>query len=250
MYVTIDSIVKSFLLRKEYPMHWYLVCLKHAADCVRDLRVTSLPYVQTTMVTVNEYGAFDLPEDFESLIRIGYMNGQYVVPLVQGKGTMNRMVLRNSSGAPVPYDQTQSRGYYSNYWMANWFGSNMFGETAGGYFGYGAGYETDLFEVIPERNQVQVSQELAALTLVFDYMGDINHPNNLTQIPAVAQACIEQYIAWQLKEHGRHYSKGEAKDDERMFKKQRDILRAQIDPLSKEDILRIFRRGYHGANKA
>ena len=249
-YVTVDSIVKSFLLRKEYPMHWYLVCLKHAADCLRDLRVTSLPWIETTTLTVNEYGAVDYPDGFESLLRIGVVNGQFVVPLVQGKGTMNRAVLRDSNGAPVPYGDPSRRNLLSNSWVNSWFSVNMYGENVGGVYGYGAGPEADLFQLMPERRQIQVSQELAGLDVVVDYTGDINHPSNMSRIPAIAQSTIEQYIAWQLKENGRHYSKAEAKDDERMFKKERDILRANINPLRKEDFLRIFRRGYHGANKA
>lgn len=231
-------------------MHWYLICLKHAADCFRDLRTHSIPYMQTAKVTVNEYGAVDLPADFESLVRIGYVNGQYVLPLVKGKGTMNRLVFTDESDNPIPYDAPVTNGFTGGWWLNTWFNASLNGQYFGGNFVHGAGFETDLYEIMIERNQIQVSQEMAGQELIFDYIGDINHPNNLTRIPAIAQKTIEQYIAWQLKENSRTYSKSEAKDDERMYKKERDILRANIDPLSKEDFLRIFRRGYHGGQKS
>lgn len=248
-FITLNSIADSWLLKREYPDHWYLIALKHATDCVRNLRITSLPIVKTAVLTVNEYGAIDYPVDYSSMVRLGVRNGQFVIPLVQSRGSMNRVPNRDANGQEVPYG-TPSVRTNAYMWMVNWYNTGLYRGVNSTNFGHGAGYESDLFQEFPERQQIQISEEMIGKTVVLDYIPDLNSCDHLTQIPAFAQPCIEQWITWQIKENNRSYSKGECKDEERMFNKQRDILRAQIEPLGKEDILRIFRRGYHSGQKA
>jgi hypothetical protein len=53
-----------------------------------------------------------------------------------------------------------------------------------------------------------------------------------------------------MKEHSRVYPKGEAKDEERMYWNEERHLRARMQPLSEDDILRISRRNYRRSNKS
>ena len=245
-YLTADTIVKSVLLRKGYPMHWYLQCLKYCSDAIRELHFRSLKVINTVVITANAGGAITLPADYTAWVRVGLMKGQYVVPLVQGKGTFNRKP--NLSGATViPYGDASS-GSWLNSWL-NVYTNNEWGENTGRVFGYGAGIEYDLFEEIAERGVIQLSEGMAGMDIVLDYVGNASSPTNLTLVPAMAQACIEQYIIWQLKEHSRLSGKGESKDEERMYWHEERHLRARLNPLTKEDILRISRRSYHGAIK-
>lgn len=251
MMVTVDSIVKSFLLRREYPMHYYLTCLKHAADCVRQLRVHSIGVVKTTVATVNEYGAIDVPEDMESIIRIGWQNGQHIVPLVPGKGGFNRAIHRDSAGQPERFGPPRQRTFMGSQWLSGWFQTwNQLGENTHGWLGYGAGYERDLYQYIQERNQIIFSEELIGLTVVIDYVPDINSCDNLSLIPAYTQTCIEAYIMWQLKKNSRNYSLQESDYEKQEYNKQLKIARSQKFNLGTEEILRAFRRGYHSAIKS
>ena len=245
-YVTADTIVKSVLLRKGYPMHWYLQCLKYCADSIRELNYRSLKVINTAVITADAGGAITLPSDYTAWVRVGLKKGQYVVPLVQGKGTFNRKA-NVVGGVTLPYGDAGS-GNWLNSWL-NVYTSNEWGENTGRTFGYGAGIEYDLFEEFPERNQIQLSEGMAGVDIVVDYIGNANSPTQLTLVPAMAQACIEQYIIWQLKEHSRTNGKGESKDEERMYWHEERHLRARLNPLTKEDILRISRRSYHGAIK-
>lgn len=250
-YITLDTIVKSVLLRRGYPMHWYLQFLKYGADCIRELHFRTLHVVQTEAIVANAGGAIDLPCDYTAWVRIGLMNGQHIVPLVQSNGNFNPLPIKDTKGVVQPYPDPVNGQGIGHSWLNGWLqSSNDLGEFAGGYFGHGAGYETDLFEEMPNRCQIQFSQELAGRTVVLDYVGDASSCCNITRIPAMAQACIEQYIIWQLKEHARHYNKNEAKDEERMYWHEERHLRARLNPITKEDILRIMRRNYHRSAKS
>jgi hypothetical protein len=250
-YTPIDTIVKSTLLRRGYSMHWYLLFTKYATDCVRELSYHTFRFIKTEVIQADNFGQVPYPADYEKWLRVGMINGQHVKPLVQAHG-FNRQLLTDESGLPVPYPLDAQRQYEGPYsWMGAWINNtNEFNENTGGLFGYGAGTELDLFQDIPERNCIQVSQQLAGSYIVVDYLPTVNNPDNLCKVPADAQATIEQYIIWQLKEHGRHYSKQEAKDEERMYYGQLRLLRARMKPLTTEDYLRIFRREYHSSLKS
>lgn len=250
-FTSIDTIVTSLLLRRGYSMHWYLLFMKYATDCVRDLSYRTLGFVKTEMVQADEFGRVPFPADYERWLRVGIVNGQHVQPLVQDSG-LNRALLTDDSGLPVQYPQNRSASYQGPYsWIGAWIHKvNDFNESLGGIYGYGAGYERDTFIEVPERNCLQLKQELAGQWVVLDYLPTVNNPDNLCMVPAVAQSTIEQYCVWQLKEHARHYGKGEAKDEERMFWAQERMLRAQLRPLTADDYLRLFRRGYHSTPKS
>ena len=251
IFTNLDTIVKSVLLRKGYSMHWYLQALKYGADCVRELMIHSMKKVNTVALTANNYGAIDVPCDYMAWVRVGILNGQYVIPLVQGKGSFNPLVVTDGAGAAVAYDSPVMGGVSISKWVSSWGNTtNELGEFVGGIYGYGAGYETDTFEEMPNRNQIQLHQELAGRTIILDYLADATKCDNITQVEILAQATIEQYIIWQLKEHARHYSKGEAKDDERMYWNELRHFRARKNPISPEDVIRIMRRNYKGSIKS
>jgi hypothetical protein len=249
-HVTIDTIVNSVLLRRGYSYHWYLQFMKYATDCVRELSYHTIKTVDTLLAQADEYGQIPLPNNYERWLRVGLPNGQHVRPMVQGKG-FYRKLQQDGDGNPIPY-VPENGTYGGPYgWLSGWLANtNEFGENLGGVYGFGAGYETDVFEIIEERNVLQVSAERAGSWIVMDYLPSVNEPNNLTRIPAAAQATIEQYVVWQMKEHARHYSKGEAKDEERMYYNELRHLRARLTPMSAEDYLRIFRREHHSTAKS
>lgn len=243
--ISVDSMVRSLLLRRGYPMHFYLQFLKYGSDCVRELTFSTLKVVKTAIVTVDAGGAFDYPSDYAQWVRIGIPNGQHILPLVRNRNTFNRLQNVDNHGQPVPFDDSNmvNVGRAWAEWFAYGCNFNEYGEFKGGIFDYGAGYETDVFEDIPERRQIQLSQNLASSDIVLDYVPMPNSCDNLTRVTPLAQATIEQYMVWQMKEHGRHYSRAEAKDDERMYNDELRELRARMNPLTLRDINRIFVRG-------
>lgn len=68
-YTTIDKIVKSLLLQRELPMHWYFPWLKLATDCYRELLFDTLGISQEKLVTATG-GKISFPCDFVDYVTV------------------------------------------------------------------------------------------------------------------------------------------------------------------------------------
>lgn len=226
-------------------MHWYLQGLQYAVECIGQLRTRTLKVIKTELLTVGADGRIDMPCNMESVVRIGYAVGDKIKPLVRGKGSFNRMPNSEATGGTGPYADATNYGFISS-----WYGSlfNDLGEFAGGIYGYGAGPESDIFEEFPEHRQIQVSVGFAGRKVFVDFVPSMDACDSLTWVPTKAIVCIGQYMTWKLKENGRHYNKGEAKDEERMYYREEEFLR--VTKLTADDFMRIRGRNYHSSNKS
>lgn len=245
-YTTVDSLVKGWLLKKQYPMHWYLQGLVYAVECIGILRGRTMKVIKTEVVTVASDGRITLDCAVEQVVRIGVAVGDKIKPLVRSKGTFNRMANSVATGGTGPYADALNYGFISS-WYNSLF--NDLGEFSGGLYGFGAGSESDIFEEFPEWNQIQVSVSHAGSQLFLDYVPGMESTDSLTRVPSNSVKCIQQYMTWHLKENGRHYSKGEAKDEERMYYREEELLRALNNPITAEDIMRAGDRSYHRSRK-
>ena len=63
---SLDYIVKNYLLKKGYPLHWYMQFMVYAADCLRDITFDDLRVINTKILPVNQnINTAELPEDYQ-----------------------------------------------------------------------------------------------------------------------------------------------------------------------------------------
>ena len=63
---SLDYIVKNFLLKKGYPLHWYMQFMVYASDCLRDITFDDLRVINTKILPVNQaINTAELPEDYQ-----------------------------------------------------------------------------------------------------------------------------------------------------------------------------------------
>ena len=255
IYQSLDGIVRSALMRKNYTLHWYLQALKAASDCLRELSFDTLKNVNTIKLPVSSTGTVDLPCDYVDWSKIGIDFGEYVRPLVQKPG-INRLQNLDNNGLPIPYPNPipefsqfnlETSGLYNGMWWAAGFTAD--GEVLGKWYGFNAANIQDGFKVIRERDQIQLDQYLCAKCVILEYISDGQACDNATQVHPYAQATIENYIFWQLKEHNRSIGDAERQRAQNEFSSQRRILRARLNGLTKDDILRIVRKSYSATIK-
>lgn len=223
-------------------MHWYLQCLNYAKDCLRELSFDVLKNVNTELLRVSDNGTVDLPCDYVDFTKVGVRYGQFVKPLLQ-YDKINRLP-NYSNGEEVPYAE-EGVGLSG----VSWVNVSGDGEHLGRMYGLGMGRETDVFKVIPERGIIQFSQELGYDHIVLEYISDGLSSNAATSIHPYAQKTIEAYIEWQLKLSGRHYDRYEKEKGEQLFYRERRILVARMNPITIEDVKRVFKRSYRGSIK-
>ena len=89
-YTSIDKIVRGFLLQRRWPVHFYVECIAYAQRCFAELHFYTLKNVRTVPLSLNSYGAAQLPCDYLDYCKIGVMAGNMIRPIYQRQG-INRL---------------------------------------------------------------------------------------------------------------------------------------------------------------
>ena len=251
-FATLDMITRRSLLEKGKPIHWYAEYLFHSAACVRDLTKDTLKAINTANLPVNDYGAVDLPDDFvddvvcaipvgESLQRLPKQD--WITPLRLHSGT---------TGLYVPYfDSTANNEVlnsvsYTGNW--GWFWNvNDFAEPTGRFFGAPGGTVAG-YAVFKERRQIQLTDNFIGegSNVVLTYISDGQSIDNATQVDMQAFTCIQRFIDWMSSRNAGIDLSLEGKS----YYNAKRLLRANLNDLTRTDILNIVRNSYTAAKKS
>lgn len=258
---SLDFIVKNYLLKRGYPLHWYMQFMVYAADCLRDLTFDDLKVINTKILPVDQnINAATLPDDFQDYVTVGVMVGQRIRPLVP-TSTLNPLVNLDTStnysetewtDNTNPPGSNENQLYYGALPYAQWFTVhyNDFGENIGRFFGLGAGYQEDTFQIIKERNQIQLDQKFYVENIVLQYISDGQSTDAATQVNPFAIKTIQAYIDSQMKAHNRNYGIGERQMAQNEYTRERKILRARMADWSIEKIKRIVQKNTMASPKS
>jgi len=243
---SLDQIVKNILLKRRYPIHWYIDFLIPAKDCLRELSFDlPLKTLRYQILTLNSINQAELPTDYVDYARVFVRVGQYLHPLVE-ENSLDTIPNYDSNFTEQPYTSGVASistttnnlytGYAAPYWyMVNW---NSYGENTGRQFG-GVGTMADTFKIDTTRNIIKINEYLSITEVVLVYIGDGLDADSATHINAYCQSCIEAYCMWQFKENNRTYSTGEAQVAKQEYDKQYNILRARFSDLGLDKFKRI-----------
>lgn len=253
--LSLDTIIRNCLLRKNYSMHWYIDALVAAKDCLRELTIDDLQVINTQKIPVdaNTYAA-DVPSDMVGWpVRVSIQSGQFLRVLVP-TNNINPLVYR-VNGVPSLYTDTNNptQSIILNNLAAGYFWRtitwNQFGENVGRLFGFNVGYYNDIYQYFPERRQIQLSESSGISEIVVEYISNGMTSDAATRIDWLAHSTIDQYIMWQFKEQNRSYSLAEKERERMLYLKERSILRSRKAEWSIPKILRIVQKATYGAPK-
>ena len=247
-YETLDGIVKGVLLKRGYPLHYYLQFLISARDIVQTMAYDDgLITPNTALITLDNNAAGILPNDFIDITKVGVRNGQLVKPLVR-QSSINRLPNVDSTGTPIPYKGNYVQGYIPGmYYDTACF--NEYGEYTGRNYGAGAGMQTDTYKIIAERGVIQCNESLANCTIVVEFVS-----NGCDQICTVgvhpyAKDTIESYIIFDYTKNKRGSNLGEIQLTEQNHIKHRKIFRARKSELGIQEIKRLLIDAYYASPK-
>jgi hypothetical protein len=247
-FVTLDTIVNSVLLRRKYPVHWYIDFLKYGSDGLREMHFDILKNVKSVKLPVNSYKAVTLPCDYVDLIRVGVAAGQYLHPMAS-EDNMNRLNNYNSKGEKIPYEDVWPDGNIISSFEASIWDENIWGEHDGGIFNHNPGKAGLNYLEIPERNEIQLDPGFPYPDIIIDYMDGGQGCDAATNINPYAQAAVEAYIIWQMKANNRGYQPGEVAYEADQYDKQLRVLKARMNKMTCEDVVHAARKGYSGTYK-
>ena len=252
---SLDKIVRTALLKKGYPLHYYVQFLIYARECLKELTQDDLKVYNTKVIPVNDYVAVDLPSDYLDYVVVGVMTNQGVRPLVEDR-KLNVLNNFDDNYNIIKYSATNSIAdsnnlYYGALSFTNWYTVrfNSFGEGLGRSFGAKGRY-SDTFVVARERNQIQLNESMDGLDYLYlQYVSDGQDSGSATTLDPYCELTVQSYILWQHKEANRTYSANDRGIAKQEYIQNRQILRARKSDLTLEVLKRIIQRNSIAAPK-
>lgn len=239
--VTLDSIVTGILLKKRYPIHFYVEFLTYAASGMRELSFDSLKNIRAKKIPINTYGAIPCPCDYMDWIKVGIPNGQYIRPLSSRPG-LNRLNNFDTTGTKIPYTEDN---FFSGFIPFGVVASNSF---IGGFYG-NRGDGSGTFLYVKERNEIQINVSVDTTEVILEYISDGTESDNATKINPYAIAAIEAYCDWQETKNKRGAGDYAVAQAQRNFDYQHGKLRGRINGLTAAEVKYIWNRNTHGSLK-
>lgn len=80
--MTLDKIVRNFLIKENMSLHYYLQALAFAIECATDLSFSLTKAVSWQLLTVDSNGEAPLPAGFMKEVRVGMVQGPMVIPMM------------------------------------------------------------------------------------------------------------------------------------------------------------------------
>lgn len=245
---TMDQIVRNNLVRHSYPLHWYLQSLVYGVECLSELVQDDLKVVNTRILPVNSYGAVDLPEGFNAAVGVFIKSGQKLQPLTEDN-TINPLNNMGDDFAISRWDeptntQTTDQSVVQiagllNTWFFGFAPYSALGEPTGRFFGIG-NPTNKTYKIIPERNQIQLSERLSTDHIVLQWIGDGRNSDSISSVESYALATIRAYIDYRLKDFNRSYSRGEVEMAKQEYYNERKKLRARKSDLTVTSLRQII----------
>lgn len=253
--ISLDKIVKNILLKRKYPLHYYIEFLVYAKDGLREIAMDiEILAGRYKCLPLNDNFAIEIPGDYLAYTRVSVRVGdQYVHPLVEDDALQlvpnynsSFVISPYSNGVEEPSDEDSDLSGYTTpfFWGVN---INNWGENVGRAFG-GVGAMGDTFRVNKARNEIKIDESLRGLVteVVLEYASNGMDADSATHIDGYAQAAIEAYAMWLFKENNRTYSPSEAAIARQEFVTQMSILRARVSDLTIDRLKRIVQKNAIG----
>lgn len=176
-----------------------------------------------------------------------YAVGDVLSATIAGGTGFSIPVLTITDSGKIPF-ASGIQDYFGHYFSGYYTNYNDKLEYTGR--SYGARIDrSDSFKVIPERNEIQLHNNINATHIILEYVSDGSEIDNATQITPYAKSTIEAFINWKVKENGRSYGEGERQRAEILFIKEHKRLRARMSDLTLSDIKASIYKNSSGAPK-
>jgi len=247
-FTSLHTIVTGLLIRKQYPIHWYLQLLFEATRCFEEMHFDSLQNIQTVRLKADELGSVYLPCNAMDLIKVGVPHGQYVRPMFERDG-INSLFNYDANDNKVLYPDEDFDLATIDRLFFNGAAIHPFDNRGLRFFGMGANDNTQSFKYISKENRIQLNQHSGRSEVIVQFIDDGTNADNATMVDPKAKATIEAYADWQMKENGRQYSQGDRERAKSKYEYEHKKYRARKNSMTKAEIMAMFRDAAKGSPK-
>lgn len=253
VYANVDMIVRRNLLEKGLPIHYYLEQLTHITGGLRELTKDTLRVINAANLPLNDYNAVDLPSDFDDDVALCIPAGGFLQEIPKSINLNPLRLHSSSTGAFIPYTSNTNTASPENSLFLgfplvwSWFWNiSSYGEPTGRFFGAQGGARLNTYQVFKERNQIQLPPSFTSQNVILLYIGNGQSMDNATQIDWKAFRCLQTYADWMSSP----YREDKDSPPARTFYNENRLLKDVLDPITKTDIVNIYRNAYRGSIKS
>jgi hypothetical protein len=240
-FTTIDSLVRAALMSHGLTMHYYVTFLHFALQGLREISFDTVGKIATVKLTVNSFKEAPLPPDYIDWVKVGWLRGRNLIPM-GSNSTYVRAINTNSEGQQIAYPSgTGAVIAASTYDPFAQYHLSPYGEDLGRIYGLGGGSRNDIFQIVPERNIVLLGDMFDANDSIYmEYLAAGNYSDAEALFHPYAESTLEAFIRFRYAEQ-RTSRLADVARAEKDFYNQYRMLRARLNGLSKEDMLRLSR---------
>lgn len=244
--ITLDSIVRSALIQKNLSMHFYVRFMSWAIDAMRDIELDAIGGIKSVTLKIDNLAQVKIPSNFVDWVRVGQLNGQYVVNM----GVTNRFSrqLKLENGVITPYGKPPNSTNLSDFnypFWDTWY--NEHGEALGQVYG-GSGTRDDEFMFIPERGVIQLNSNYKeGDEIVLDYIYSSQCADSY--VHRYAEGAIQAYVEYKYVMHTPRQTVYERNSAREEYYNQVRALYARLNNLTPEEIRRVRERRFQQSPK-
>lgn len=240
-YTTIDSLVRSSLMSHGLTIHYYTTFLHFALKGLKEISFDTIGRITTAKLEVNAFRETTLPPDFIDYIRVGWLRNRNIIPL-GSYSSFVRTANTDAQGQQIEYNASQgtvvSQATYDPFAS---YQISPYGEDLGRMYGLGGGSRNDIFQIVPERNILLLGDIFSAGDFIYmEYIASGNYSSADALFHPYAEEALEAYIAFKYAEQ-RTSRVADVQRAEKNWYNEHRKLRARLNGLTKEDMIRISR---------
>ena len=240
--ILISDIVKSLLIQEgEYNDNKVMQYMDIAERGVKELTFDVAKNIKYIVLPVPNTLIVSMPTDLVKLLRIGFVTEGIFVDYGQ-EGSI--------SFSPDTTQETQ--GILND--TINWYSNYRLGENTGGAYGHGGGHRPAYFRYNDEDHTIHLSDEFTSGDVAIEYISngintDLNYNNGITDIHPFLEEALRAWIWWKVIQRKRDTSPQEKELARRDWFNEKRIAKSRMQSFSKEDALRVSRKGNKQAPK-
>lgn len=251
IFSTLDITVRRWLLERGLPIHFYPEGLFHAATCIPILTQDTLQIINAANLPVNDYGACQLPDDFDEDLAVCIPAGQALVELPKQDWITPLRRHDTTSGLFVPYNDLPDDQEDDTYFglTGNWsyyYNVDSYGSFTGRQFGANGGTDVG-YQIFKQRRQIQMTEGFIGDegNIVLLYISDGQSVDSASQVDTKAGETIKAFIDWKRSPNAANEKSPEGKT----FYNQKRRLKTLLNPLTRADVINTLRNSYTASIK-
>lgn len=253
IYLTLDEVVREYLLEEGHTEHKKYRALQLGIACLRELNLDVSGTPQNKLITVSDNDTVPLPNDFISELNV-YLCGSNgkIFPLVPdndiclprdtddcGDLTTTTQVNVDISNEGTLLDElygSTAGGYEANH-VKN-------GQLTGGFFGQGGGQNRNGYYKIDEKNGfIVLSRYIGGDSIYLEYIADLSRTDGNFQIHPYIVNTIKQYIRWKMVANNMNVPMARIANEERLYKESYRNSLARFNSFTVQELLSSLRKG-------